>query len=138
MEAAGSNPVRTAVKKARISRRCGPSRVSRHASSIRAAPRSGPGAPSPALHAVLTGPAAPRYSGKQGPTPRGPWRWHRAASAGHETRALLRAHLSAASSYGHLMRHRPVCHRLLRPAPAAPPHPSQPAAEQPAPNGRSL
>ncbi|MFJ3715731.1 DUF6274 family protein [Streptomyces sp. NPDC090057] len=37
-----------------------------------------------------------------------------AASARHETRALLRAHLSAASSYGHLTRHCPVCHRLLR------------------------
>ncbi|MFE3636948.1 DUF6274 family protein [Streptomyces cellostaticus] len=36
------------------------------------------------------------------------------ASARHETRALLRAHLSAASSYGHLTRHCPVCHRLLR------------------------
>ncbi|MBX9397223.1 hypothetical protein K4749_27425 [Streptomyces sp. TRM72054] len=37
-----------------------------------------------------------------------------AASARHETRALLRAHLSAASSYRHLTRHCPVCHRLLR------------------------
>ncbi|MFJ8943751.1 DUF6274 family protein [Streptomyces sp. NPDC102395] len=37
-----------------------------------------------------------------------------AASAGHETRALLRAHLSAASSYRHLTRHCPICHRLLR------------------------
>ncbi|MEU1708435.1 DUF6274 family protein [Streptomyces sp. NPDC005706] len=37
-----------------------------------------------------------------------------AASARHETRALLRAHLSAASSCGHLTRHCPVCHRLLR------------------------
>ncbi|WP_340377840.1 DUF6274 family protein [Streptomyces sp. SS7] len=37
-----------------------------------------------------------------------------AASARHETRALLRAHLSAASSYGHLTRHCPICHRLLR------------------------
>ncbi|MFF3929630.1 DUF6274 family protein [Streptomyces hirsutus] len=34
--------------------------------------------------------------------------------ARHETRALLRAHLSAASSFGHLTRHCPVCHRLLR------------------------
>ncbi|MEV4437845.1 DUF6274 family protein [Streptomyces sp. NPDC049577] len=32
----------------------------------------------------------------------------------HETRALLRAHLSAASGYRHLTRHCPVCHRLLR------------------------
>ncbi|GAA2344067.1 DUF6274 family protein [Streptomyces kunmingensis] len=31
----------------------------------------------------------------------------------HETRALLRAHLSAASGYRHLTRHCPICHRLL-------------------------
>ncbi|MCX5438260.1 MULTISPECIES: DUF6274 family protein [unclassified Streptomyces] len=37
-----------------------------------------------------------------------------AASARHETRALLRAHLSAASGYRHLTRHCPVCHQLLR------------------------
>ncbi len=37
-----------------------------------------------------------------------------AASARHETRALLRAHLSAASSFGHLTRHCPICHHLLR------------------------
>ncbi|MFD3503460.1 DUF6274 family protein [Streptomyces sp. NPDC058676] len=37
-----------------------------------------------------------------------------AASVRHETRALLRAHLSAASSYRHLTRHCPICHRLLR------------------------
>ena len=37
-----------------------------------------------------------------------------AAFARHETRALLRAHLSAASGYRHLTRHCPVCHRLLR------------------------
>ncbi|MCX4763223.1 DUF6274 family protein [Streptomyces sp. NBC_01275] len=37
-----------------------------------------------------------------------------AASARHETRALLRAHLAAASSYRHLTRHCPICHRLLR------------------------
>ncbi|MEU0914174.1 DUF6274 family protein [Streptomyces althioticus] len=36
------------------------------------------------------------------------------ASVRHETRALLRAHLSAASSYRHLTRHCPVCHRLQR------------------------
>ncbi|MGW1027797.1 DUF6274 family protein [Streptomyces sp. NPDC002577] len=35
-------------------------------------------------------------------------------TARHETRALLRAHLSAASSYRHLTRHCPVCHQLLR------------------------
>ncbi|WP_443273575.1 DUF6274 family protein [Streptomyces sp. KR80] len=35
-------------------------------------------------------------------------------SARHETRALLRAHLSAATSYRHLTRHCPVCHQLLR------------------------
>ncbi|MFJ8888660.1 DUF6274 family protein [Streptomyces sp. NPDC102402] len=32
----------------------------------------------------------------------------------HETRALLRAHLAAASGYRHLTRHCPICHRLLR------------------------
>ncbi|MFI6015302.1 DUF6274 family protein [Streptomyces sp. NPDC051243] len=37
-----------------------------------------------------------------------------AASARHETRALLRAHLSAASAYRHLTRHCPICHHLLR------------------------
>ncbi|WP_330339056.1 DUF6274 family protein [Streptomyces sp. NBC_00557] len=37
-----------------------------------------------------------------------------AASVRHETRALLRAHLSAASSYRHLTRHCPICHHLLR------------------------
>ncbi|MEV0693150.1 DUF6274 family protein [Streptomyces sp. NPDC050388] len=45
------------------------------------------------------------------------------ASARHETRALLRAHLSAASSFGgHLTRHCPVCHRLLRLAMDSAPH----------------
>ncbi|WP_405881280.1 DUF6274 family protein [Streptomyces sp. NBC_01136] len=37
-----------------------------------------------------------------------------AASTRHETRALLRAHLSAASGYRHLTRHCPICHQLLR------------------------
>jgi hypothetical protein len=37
-----------------------------------------------------------------------------ATSARHETRALLRAHLAAASSYRHLTRHCPICHHLLR------------------------
>ncbi|MEU4148525.1 DUF6274 family protein [Streptomyces parvulus] len=37
-----------------------------------------------------------------------------AASVRHETRALLRAHLSAASSYRHATRHCAICHRLLR------------------------
>ncbi|MEU7471169.1 DUF6274 family protein [Streptomyces sp. NPDC044984] len=68
-----------------------------------------------------------------------------AASAGHETRALLRAHLSAASSYRHLTRHCPICHRLLRLAMDSAPRPSdtsrdasRPAGEQPGPNARSL
>lgn len=38
----------------------------------------------------------------------------RTDAARHETRALLRAHLAAASGYRHLTRHCPVCHRLLR------------------------
>ncbi len=37
-----------------------------------------------------------------------------ASAARHETRALLRAHLAAASAYRHLTRHCAVCHRLLR------------------------
>ena len=37
-----------------------------------------------------------------------------AVSARHETRALLRAHLAAASGYRHLTRHCPVCHQLAR------------------------
>ncbi|RPK61790.1 hypothetical protein EES43_15140 [Streptomyces sp. ADI96-02] len=37
-----------------------------------------------------------------------------APSARHETRALLRAHLAAASGDRHFTRHCPVCHRLLR------------------------
>ncbi|MEC4016473.1 DUF6274 family protein [Streptomyces sp. H27-D2] len=36
------------------------------------------------------------------------------ATPRHETRALLRAHLAAASGYRHLTRHCPVCRRLLR------------------------
>ncbi len=36
------------------------------------------------------------------------------ATVRHETRALLRAHLAAASSYRHLTRHCPICHQLLR------------------------
>ncbi|PWI12324.1 hypothetical protein DIZ27_01735 [Streptomyces sp. NWU339] len=49
------------------------------------------------------------------------------ASARHETQALLRAHLLAASSFGgHLTRHCPVCHRLLRLAMDSAPHDSFP------------
>ncbi|GCB47914.1 DUF6274 family protein [Streptomyces sp. NL15-2K] len=48
-----------------------------------------------------------------------------AASARHETRALLRAHLSAASSYRHLTRHCPICHHLLRLAMDSPSRPAQ-------------
>lgn len=43
-----------------------------------------------------------------------------AASARHEIRALLRAHLAAATSYRHLTRHCPICHRLERLALEAP------------------
>ncbi|WP_318213462.1 DUF6274 family protein [Streptomyces sp. SCL15-6] len=63
-----------------------------------------------------------------------------AASVRHETGALLRAHLSAASSYRHLTRHCPICHRLLRLAwdSAAPPAqpPSPPPPSPPSPTGR--
>ncbi|WP_309237765.1 DUF6274 family protein [Streptomyces albidus (ex Kaewkla and Franco 2022)] len=41
-----------------------------------------------------------------GTTPQGPRR--------HETKALLRAHLAAATRYRHVTRHCPICHRLLR------------------------
>ncbi|GGY11688.1 DUF6274 family protein [Streptomyces anandii] len=53
-----------------------------------------------------------------------------AASARHETRALLRAHLAAASSYRHLTRHCPVCRHLLRLAMDSPPRtaPTAPTA----------
>ncbi|MFF8031241.1 DUF6274 family protein [Streptomyces sp. NPDC016626] len=61
-----------------------------------------------------------------------------AASAGHETRALLRARLSAASSYRHLTRRCPIRHRLPRPAMDSPPRGTEPAGEQPDPNTRSL
>ncbi|MEU3744741.1 MULTISPECIES: DUF6274 family protein [Streptomyces] len=37
-----------------------------------------------------------------------------ASAARHDTHALLRAHLAAASRYGHVTRHCVVCHRLLR------------------------
>ncbi|GGS38805.1 DUF6274 family protein [Streptomyces griseoviridis] len=57
-----------------------------------------------------------------------------AASTRHETRALLRAHLAAASSYGHLTRHCPVCHRLLRLAMDSVPQP--PTGRQEAAEGR--
>ncbi|MFF6982449.1 DUF6274 family protein [Streptomyces sp. NPDC008343] len=58
-----------------------------------------------------------------------------AASTRHETRALLRAHLSAASCYPrHLTRHCPICHHLLRLAMASAPHPApRPALPAPPP-----
>jgi hypothetical protein len=52
-----------------------------------------------------------------------------AASVRHETRALLRAHLSAASSYRHLTHHCPICHRLLRLAMDSPLLAGEPAEE---------
>ncbi|MDG9719939.1 DUF6274 family protein [Streptomyces sp. DH24] len=57
-----------------------------------------------------------------------------AASARHETRALLRAHLSAASSYRHVTRHCPICHRLLRLAMDSAPSAVQ-AAQRPVAEG---
>ncbi|MEU6577681.1 DUF6274 family protein [Streptomyces sp. NPDC046805] len=48
------------------------------------------------------------------------------ASARRETRALLRAHLSAASSYRHLTRHCPICHHLHRMALDSAPPAAQP------------
>ncbi|WOX23457.1 DUF6274 family protein [Streptomyces solicathayae] len=60
-----------------------------------------------------------------------------AATARHETGALLRAHLAAASRYGHVTRTCPVCHRLLRLAMELPevPKPSEPPAPPPAADG---
>ncbi|MER6094777.1 DUF6274 family protein [Streptomyces sp. NPDC001728] len=57
------------------------------------------------------------------------------SAARHDTGALLRAHLAAASRYGHLTRHCPVCHRLLRLAMELPelPEPLElPEGEEPA------
>ncbi|MFD1662701.1 DUF6274 family protein [Streptomyces caeni] len=54
-----------------------------------------------------------------------------AASARHETRALLRAHLSAASGYRHLTRHCPVCRQLLRLAMEPSQQPGEERAETP-------
>ncbi|MGW8883483.1 DUF6274 family protein [Streptomyces sp. NPDC055749] len=67
-----------------------------------------------------------------------------ASTARHETRALLRAHLAAASGYRHLTRHCPICHRLLRlalePTTASGPSgaflgPSRPSEDPEAPGG---
>ncbi|MFC8894650.1 DUF6274 family protein [Streptomyces cinereoruber] len=49
-----------------------------------------------------------------------------ASAARHDTRALLRAHLAAASRYGHLTRHCVICHRLLRLAMETPESPETP------------
>ncbi|MBD0709180.1 hypothetical protein BU197_12495 [Streptomyces sp. CBMA291] len=49
-----------------------------------------------------------------------------ASAARHDTRALLRAHLAAASRFGHLTRHCVVCHRLLRLAMECPEGPEDP------------
>lgn len=47
----------------------------------------------------------------------------------HETRALLRAHLAAATRFHHVTRHCPVCHRLLRLAMESPePSPAEHSA----------
>ncbi|MEU5307673.1 DUF6274 family protein [Streptomyces sp. NPDC021562] len=54
-----------------------------------------------------------------------------AASVRHETRALLRAHLAAASSYRHLTRHCPVCHQLLRLAMDSAPRPPEASEDAP-------
>ncbi|MER5892252.1 DUF6274 family protein [Streptomyces sp. NPDC001876] len=65
-----------------------------------------------------------------------------APAARHETRALLRAHLAAASGYRHITRHCPICHRLLRlamepvTAPRAP-HPDPGHGSAPEPTGTS-
>ncbi|MES9809607.1 MULTISPECIES: DUF6274 family protein [Streptomyces] len=53
-----------------------------------------------------------------------------ASAARHDTRALLRAHLAAASRYGHLTRHCVICHRLLRLAMEAPETSETPEASE--------
>lgn len=55
-----------------------------------------------------------------------------ASAARHDTRALLRAHLAAASRYGHLTRHCVVCHRLLRLVMELPEHEEQEPEREPA------
>nr|WP_241968241.1 DUF6274 family protein [Streptomyces sp. ICBB 8177] len=50
--------------------------------------------------------AGRREAGRTPPTP--------PRAPAHDVRALLRAHLAAAAGQGHLTRHCPVCHRLLR------------------------
>ncbi|WP_433546805.1 DUF6274 family protein [Streptomyces sp. CA-294286] len=64
-----------------------------------------------------------------------------APTARHATRALLRAHLSAATGYRHRTEHCPVCRKLLRLAmepepdtrtPEDPDSPHRPAGSRPA------
>ncbi|MEU9185479.1 DUF6274 family protein [Streptomyces sp. NPDC048484] len=57
-----------------------------------------------------------------------------AATARHETGALLRAHLSAASGHRHRTRHCPICYRLLRLASEAGPEDSESATEDESPS----
>ncbi|KAA0933782.1 MULTISPECIES: DUF6274 family protein [Streptomyces] len=54
-----------------------------------------------------------------------------AATVRHETRALLRAHLSAASGHPHRTKHCPICHRLLRLASVSDPEPETAAEGAP-------
>lgn len=67
-----------------------------------------------------------------------------ATTAKHETRALLRAHLAAASGargYRHLTRRCPVCHRLRKLAELSelpPCSPNRPRRTRPAPPGAFL
>lgn len=56
----------------------------------------------------------------------------------HETKALLRAHLSAASSYGHITPHCAVCSRLLRLAMESAPADVADANETTEPDGATL
>ncbi|MFG2333656.1 DUF6274 family protein [Streptomyces sp. NPDC048604] len=60
-----------------------------------------------------------------------------ASTTRHETGALLRAHLAAASRYGHVTRTCPVCHRLQRLAMELPelPEPAEEPDPEPAENG---
>jgi hypothetical protein len=83
--------------------------------------RSPQGRPPPRTDDTLDAAPPARYPETRPRSTQGHWRWRMAASVRHETRALLRAHLSAASSYRHVTRHCPICHRLLRLALDTPP-----------------
>lgn len=78
-----------------------------------------------------------RTDGGGAPDPARPLPAARRRTPRHETRALLRAHLAAATGYRHLTRHCAVCARLLRLAtdPLTASQAAEPAEEPPDPSG---